>query len=86
MPAVGCCVGCCEAVEIFVGIARSVELVLIESLRLEAWGVPWFALCCNAGMQQFCLCGVPAASAEKGPRRIHSRRSSGRGTSVFSLF
>ena len=51
MSVVGCCVGCCEAVEIFVGFARAVQLVLIESLRLEAWGVPWFALCCNAGMQ-----------------------------------
>ena len=45
-----------------------------------------FALCCSAGMQQFGLCGVPAMSAGMGPRQIRSHRSSGHGTSVFSLF
>ena len=83
---VGFCVCCCEAVEIFVGFACAVELVLIDSLRLEAWSVPLFALCCSVGMQQFCLCGVPAALAEMGLRQIRSHRRSGHGTSVFSLF
>ena len=83
---VGFCVCWCEAVEIFVGFVCSVELILIDSLRLQAWSVPLFALCCSAGMQQFGLCGVPAASAGMGPRQIRSHRSSGHGISAFSLF
>ena len=86
MRAVGFCVCCCEAVEIFVGFVPAVELVLLDSLRLEVWSVPLFALCCSVGMQQSCLCGVPAALAGMGPRQIRSHRSSGHGTSVFSLF
>ena len=83
---VGFCVFCCEAVEIFVGFVCSVELILIDSLRLQAWSVPLFVLCCSVGMQQSCLCGVPAALAGMGPRQIRSHRSSGHGISVFSLF
>ena len=45
------CVCRCKAVEIFVGFVRAVELVLIDSLRLEALSVPLFALCCSVGMQ-----------------------------------
>ena len=86
MRVVGFSVYCCEAVEIFVGFVCSVELILIDSLRLQAWSVPLFVLCCSVGMQQSCLCGVPAASAGMGPRQIRSHRSSGHGTSVFSLF
>ena len=86
MRAVGFCVCCCEAVEIFVGFVPAVELVLLDSLRLEVWSVPLFALCCSVGRRKFCLCGVPARSVEMDPRRIHSHRSSGHGTSVFSLF
>ena len=51
MRVVGCCVGSCEAVDIFFGFSRAIELVLIDSLRLEAWSVPLFALCCSVGMQ-----------------------------------
>ena len=83
---VGFCVCWREAVEIFVGFVGAVELILIDSLRLQAWSVPLFVLCCSAGMQQFCLCGVPAALAGMGPRQIRSHRSSGHGISVFSLF
>ena len=86
MRVVEFCVCCCEAVEIFVGFVPAVELVLLDFLRLEVWSVPLFALCCSAGMQQFCLCGVPATSAGMGPRQIRSHRSSGHGTLVFSLF
>ena len=86
MRVVGFCVFCCEDVEIFVGFVCSVELILIDSLRLQAWSVPLFVLCCSVGMQQFCLCGVPAASVGMGQRQIRSHRSSGHGTSVFSLF
>ena len=77
---------CCEAVEIFVGFVCSVERVLIDSLRLQAWNAPLFELCCSVGMQKFCLCGVPAVSAGMGPRQIRSHMRSGHGTSVFSLF
>ena len=84
--AVGFCVCCCEAVEIFVGFVCTVELTLIDSLRLQAWSVPLFVLCCSAGMQQFCLCGVPATLVGMGQRQIRSHRSSGHGISVFSLF
>ena len=83
---VGFCVCCCEAVEIFVGFACAVELVLIDSLGLKAWSVPLFALCCSVGMQQSCLCGVPAGLAGMGPRQIRSHKSSGHRISVFSLF
>ena len=86
MRVVGFCVCCCEAVEISVGFVCSVECILIDSLRLQAWSAPLFALCCSVGMQQSCLCGVPAALAGMGPRQIRSHRSSGHGTSVFSLF
>ena len=86
MRVVGCCVGRCEAVDIFVGFSRAIELVLIDSLRLEAWSVPLFALCCSVGKQKFCPCGVPAASAGMGPHQIRIRRSSGHGTSVAWLF
>ena len=86
MRAVGFCVCCCEAVEIFVGFVPAVELVLLDSLMLEVWSVPLFALCCSVGMQKFCLCGVPAASAGMGPHQIRSHRSNEHGTSVFSLF
>ena len=51
MRVVGLCVWCCQGVEIFVGFVSAVELVLIDSLRLEVWGVPPFALCCSVGMQ-----------------------------------
>ena len=70
----------------FVGFVRADELSLIDLLRLEAGSVPPFALCCSVGMQKFCLCDVPAASAETDPHQIRSHRSSGHGTSVFSLF
>ena len=51
MRVVGFCVCLCEAVEIFVGFVRSIELALIDSLRLEAWSGPLLALCCSVGMQ-----------------------------------
>ena len=51
MRVVGFCVCCCEAVEISVGFVCSVELILIDSLRLQAWSAPMFALCCSVGMQ-----------------------------------
>ena len=70
----------------FADFARAVELFLIDSLRSVAWSVPLFALCCSVGRRKFCLCDVPARSVEMDPRRIHSHRSIGHGTSVFSLF
>ena len=86
MGVVGFCVYCCEAVEIFVGFVPAVDLVLIDSLKLDVWSVPLFALCCSVGKQKFCPCGVPAASAGMDPHQIRSRRSSGHGTSVSWLF
>ena len=83
---VGFCVCWREAIEIFVGFMCAVELVLIDSLRLQVWSVSLFVLCCNDGMQQFCPCGVPATSAGMGPRQIRSHRSSGHGILAFSLF
>ena len=41
---VGYCVCWREAVEIFVGFMCAVELVLIDSLRLQAWSVPLLSL------------------------------------------
>ena len=70
----------------FADFARAVELPLFNFLRPLVWRVPLFALCCSVGRRKFCLCDVPARSVEMDPRRIHSHRSSGHGTSVFSLF
>ena len=44
MLVVGLGIRCCRAIEIFVGFVRAVELVLIDSLRIELWGVPLLAL------------------------------------------
>jgi len=69
----------------FADLACAVELSLIDSLTLMAGSVPLFVLCCSVGMQQFCLCGVPARSGEKDQRQIHSHRSSGHGIEVFLI-
>ena len=45
MRVVGFCVFCCEAVEIFVGFVCSVELILIDSLRLQASGLERSSVC-----------------------------------------
>ena len=86
MRVVGFCVCCCEAVEISVGFVCSVELILIDSLRLQAWSVPLLVLCCSVGMQQFCLCGVPAASVGMGQRQIRIHRSRGMELQFFRFF
>ena len=44
MLVIGLCVRCCRAIEIFVGFVRAIELILINSLRIELWSVPVFAL------------------------------------------
>ena len=46
MRVVGFCVCWCEAVEIFVGFVCSVELILIDSLRLQASGFRLRAFLC----------------------------------------
>ena len=40
-----------KCLKYFVGFIRTVELVLIDLLRLEAWSVPLFELCCSVGRQ-----------------------------------